>query len=330
MTMLSMTLTFAALAAPQDSRPATDSAPAAEVLFSGPQAGEKALPFKVLQVTGEAKAREFDPTAEAGDGPALYFFFQADVNRLIARSIQNVSAAGEQGVKSGLKCSFVGLTDNLLTADQRLRDVWLSLKPAFPALLSKDGIEGPGSWGLNKKCYFTVVLVKGGKVVYNLASLAGSEGEFEALRAEMSKMLGVKIDAKPAAAGRMGGRGEGGEMDERRPRSPGDAQRARVEADLKALDRAIQVYKSLNAGKPPSRLDILVEPDSNGQRILENQRTVPKDPWGHEYRYVVKSDGAGYELGSLGADGREGGQGRDADITLPASRPASRPSGGGR
>ena len=43
--------------------------------------------------------------------------------------------------------------------------------------------------------------------------------------------------------------------------------------------------------------------------------TVPKDPWGNEYRYTSPAQGAPYEIISLGADGKEGGEGPNKDIS---------------
>ena len=43
--------------------------------------------------------------------------------------------------------------------------------------------------------------------------------------------------------------------------------------------------------------------------------TVPKDPWGNEYRYTSPAASAPYEIMSLGADGKEGGEGVNKDIT---------------
>jgi len=47
---------------------------------------------------------------------------------------------------------------------------------------------------------------------------------------------------------------------------------------------------------------------------------LPLDPWGNTYRYAVPgADGQPYALYSLGADGKMGGTGDDADIgILPA------------
>jgi general secretion pathway protein G len=41
-----------------------------------------------------------------------------------------------------------------------------------------------------------------------------------------------------------------------------------------------------------------------------------KDAWGREVQYRVIESGRSYELRSLGADGREGGSGADADIVV--------------
>ena len=43
--------------------------------------------------------------------------------------------------------------------------------------------------------------------------------------------------------------------------------------------------------------------------------TVPKDPWKNEYRYIAPGSKGPYEIVSLGADGKEGGEGPDKDIS---------------
>jgi general secretion pathway protein G len=42
---------------------------------------------------------------------------------------------------------------------------------------------------------------------------------------------------------------------------------------------------------------------------------LPKDPWNRPWNYV--SDGKSFELKSLGADGRDGGVGENADFRYP-------------
>ncbi|MBP9233108.1 MAG: type II secretion system protein GspG, partial [Hyphomonadaceae bacterium] len=43
-------------------------------------------------------------------------------------------------------------------------------------------------------------------------------------------------------------------------------------------------------------------------------RNLPQDPWNHPYQYVVPGERGAFDLYSLGADGRVGGEGLDADI----------------
>lgn len=47
------------------------------------------------------------------------------------------------------------------------------------------------------------------------------------------------------------------------------------------------------------------------------RRAVPDDPWGRPYVYQApgRVNPASYDLYSLGRDGREGGEGEDADVT---------------
>jgi general secretion pathway protein G len=44
------------------------------------------------------------------------------------------------------------------------------------------------------------------------------------------------------------------------------------------------------------------------------KKTIPKDPWGKDYQYVSPGKQGHYDLVSLGADGREGGDGDNKDI----------------
>lgn len=44
------------------------------------------------------------------------------------------------------------------------------------------------------------------------------------------------------------------------------------------------------------------------------KKRVDKDPWGNSYIYKAPGEKSDYELSSLGADGKEGGSGDNADI----------------
>ena len=44
------------------------------------------------------------------------------------------------------------------------------------------------------------------------------------------------------------------------------------------------------------------------------KKTVPKDPWGNDYHYTSPGQHGNYDISSLGADNREGGDGENKDI----------------
>lgn len=46
-----------------------------------------------------------------------------------------------------------------------------------------------------------------------------------------------------------------------------------------------------------------------------SKKVVPKDPWKQEYRYVSPGEHGDYDLWSYGADGVDGGDGENADVT---------------
>lgn len=44
------------------------------------------------------------------------------------------------------------------------------------------------------------------------------------------------------------------------------------------------------------------------------KKQLPDDPWGRAYQYAAPGRNGGYEIISLGADGKVGGDGEDADV----------------
>jgi general secretion pathway protein G len=110
------------------------------------------------------------------------------------------------------------------------------------------------------------------------------------------------------------------------PQILGRVDEARVTAagqDIQTLGTALDFYRMDNFRYPTTDqgLEALVKkPDDPSVRNWRAEgylksRTVPKDPWGNEYRYLFPgSQGGAYDLYSLGADGEPGGEGTDADI----------------
>ncbi len=90
--------------------------------------------------------------------------------------------------------------------------------------------------------------------------------------------------------------------------------RTRAKLDIKSISNALDAYALNNTGDYPDSLEVLVKPDVNGQRYFGKDK-LPLDPWGHAYVYT--KPGAGHpqpRVASLGADGKTGGTGEDADI----------------
>lgn len=99
----------------------------------------------------------------------------------------------------------------------------------------------------------------------------------------------------------------------------GGARSDTASVQVAAFRQALDLYR-LDVGDYPTTeqgLEALVEAPSsatgwNGP-YLDGQ-AVPLDPWGNEYVYRVPGADGAFDLLSLGADNRQGGNGEDADI----------------
>ena len=92
------------------------------------------------------------------------------------------------------------------------------------------------------------------------------------------------------------------------------SQEARIR--IQQLAGQIEMYK-LEVGKYPDNLGALVRnPGSDKWNGPYAKDTDLKDAWGNDYRYNVPGQqGKAYDLISLGADGRDGGEGENKDIS---------------
>ncbi|HEX8064565.1 MAG TPA: type II secretion system major pseudopilin GspG, partial [Allosphingosinicella sp.] len=83
----------------------------------------------------------------------------------------------------------------------------------------------------------------------------------------------------------------------------------KAKADVATLEQGVEMFR-LNKLRYPN--------GSEGLQAVVAERYVkrlPKDPWGNAYHYVQPGkDGRQFDIYSYGADGREGGEGQDADI----------------
>jgi len=87
----------------------------------------------------------------------------------------------------------------------------------------------------------------------------------------------------------------------------------KARADVNVLTQAVEMYRLAVRQYPPIEggLDNLINPPSGQQPFI---RTLPEDPWGNAYQYVYPGEHGPFDIFSMGADGRPGGDGDNADI----------------
>jgi general secretion pathway protein G len=99
---------------------------------------------------------------------------------------------------------------------------------------------------------------------------------------------------------------------------PDEARQIKATQDIRALENALKLYRLDNYRYPSQQegLNALVDkPDSAKNWKGPYVERLPGDPWDSPYRYRNPgSKSNSVDVYSLGADGREGGDGIDADI----------------
>jgi general secretion pathway protein G len=101
----------------------------------------------------------------------------------------------------------------------------------------------------------------------------------------------------------------------------GESKVKAAKIQLQSFSSALDLF-NLDAGRYPSTAEGLAAlvrrtpgVDAwNGPYLRGG--TVPSDPWNHPYVYRAPGERGAYDIVSLGSDGREGGSGTAADISL--------------
>lgn len=99
----------------------------------------------------------------------------------------------------------------------------------------------------------------------------------------------------------------------------GSSKSKTAKLQIEDLSSTLDLYR-LELGRYPTEsegLKALVEnpgnmPNWNGPYLKKKE--MPKDPWGFDYQYRFPGEHGSYDIWSLGADNREGGEGENADI----------------
>lgn len=102
-----------------------------------------------------------------------------------------------------------------------------------------------------------------------------------------------------------------------------DARIAEAKVQIRNFETALKLFKMDSGFYPDTQqgLEALTEKPSAGripQRYKEGgyleQKKIPADPWGNPYVYLSPGLHGDCDILSYGADGKEGGEGKDADI----------------
>ena len=93
------------------------------------------------------------------------------------------------------------------------------------------------------------------------------------------------------------------------------ARQSTARTEIATIAQALGTFYA-TCGRYPTNeegLDVLTKPtEKNPEPLLEGKIT---DPWGKPYLYISPGSSGPFEVISFGADGREGGEGADADIS---------------
>lgn len=96
----------------------------------------------------------------------------------------------------------------------------------------------------------------------------------------------------------------------------GKAKSSEAKIRIQQLAGEIEMYK-LEVGRYPDNLQALVQQPAgvdkwNGPYSKADEL---KDAWGNDYRYTVPGQNKPFDLVSLGADGKDGGEGENRDVS---------------
>ena len=224
-----------------------------DTVYSGPQPGEKLPAFNILKVVGTPMPLE--ETLTPGDQPTVLVFWHG-VERSILPLVRVVDQYGSER-KEQLKLHHIVLYGDRLEGEKRVPLVQQSLKLGSAPTLSPDGLEGPGSYGLNKKCLLTILVGKGGKTTASFALVQPGIADAPKIVKAIAEAIGDKnppsvaeLDAKwMAACGGSGGRAREPVFDLNTEKGLRDAVAA-LQAEVAALKKELADLKGQRGASP--------------------------------------------------------------------------------
>jgi hypothetical protein len=164
--------------------------------FSGPQASERLPSLNIVDAFATGGEKAHDLIASTDGKPCIVVF----IHDLLANKSDEPSLGlayvlmhyAAERKDTGLVRSVVCLTDDVTAMKTFLRKIRRALpKKETPITISTDGLEGPGSWGLNRNLRMTVVIAKNNRVTANFALRQPSvQADSEKILAELTSVIG--------------------------------------------------------------------------------------------------------------------------------------------
>jgi hypothetical protein len=135
-------------------------------IFSGPQVGERFAPFEAKVVFGTQAGERINVMEDVNDSPLLLIFVH-EVTRPSVGLARMLMAYASTLKDKGMKTRLVYLTDDPTDTEAWMKRARSALPKDVTPLVSVDGIEGPGVYGLNRHAQLTVLVGKAGNVTAN-------------------------------------------------------------------------------------------------------------------------------------------------------------------
>lgn len=102
---------------------------------------------------------------------------------------------------------------------------------------------------------------------------------------------------------------------------PDEARVTVARTDIRTISAALKMYRLDNGDYPTTEQGLAALATKPGSEPLPRNWSpegylaqVPVDPWGRPYVYRYPGSMGGFDLSSLGRDGKPGGEGLDADL----------------
>ncbi|MEM7279708.1 MAG: type II secretion system major pseudopilin GspG [Pseudomonadota bacterium] len=100
----------------------------------------------------------------------------------------------------------------------------------------------------------------------------------------------------------------------------GTAQKVKARSDIRSIESSLKLFRLDNFRYPTTEMGLDALVNNPNDPSIKNwapggyMDRLPLDPWENPYRYLSPGNNGEIDVYSLGADGREGGEGDDADI----------------